>query len=95
MYSISVGIQICLYSKLYGYLRFVGKKNVLVVKMWVFKNCGYSMYVGIQICVYSKLYGYLEFGVRKNVGTQNWGYLKYLIKKLRVLKCVGMQSSGY
>ena len=53
------------------------------------------MSVGIQICVYSNLYGYLEFGVRKNMGTQNWGNLKYLIKKLRVFKCVGMQSSGY
>ena len=48
VYSISVGIQICLYSKLYGYLRFVGKKNVLVVKnvgiqkLWVFNVCGYS-----------------------------------------------------
>ena len=40
VYSISVGIQICLQSKLYGHLRFVGKKNVLVVKMWVFKNVG-------------------------------------------------------
>ena len=44
---------------------------------------------------------YLKFVVKqnlkvvKNVGTQNCGFLKYLVKKLWSSKIVGLQNSGY